>query len=142
MSATPIIWRVHTAAEHERVYRMLDSDDGRSSFWAESAVEKNGVISFEFINGVSYRSTILNRHPPLIWTVEYFHSKVTFELSPTGDGGTDITLTNTGVKPEDHAEVQAGWLNVLFPLKATVDFGVDLRNHDPERTWDQRFIDQ
>jgi hypothetical protein len=26
-------------------------------------------------------------------------------------------------------------------LKAAADFGVDLRSHDPGRTWDQGFVD-
>lgn len=26
-------------------------------------------------------------------------------------------------------------------LKAAADFGVDLRNHDPTRTWDQGYVD-
>ena len=56
--------------------------------------------------------------------------------------GVTVTLTNEGVHPEDHCEVMAGWLNVLFPLKAAVDHGIDLRNHDPSRTWDHSYADQ
>jgi hypothetical protein len=37
--------------------------------------------------------------------------------------------------------VAAGWVSVLLALKAAVDFGVDLRNHDPERTWSTGFVD-
>lgn len=32
--------------------------------------------------------------------------------------------------------------NVLFPLKAWLVSGIDLRNHDPQRTCDQRDADQ
>ena len=39
------------------------------------------------------------------------------------------------------AENRAGWVSVLLTLKAAADFGVDLRNHDPTRTWDQDFAD-
>lgn len=35
----------------------------------------------------------------------------------------------------------AGWVSVLLALKAAVDFSVDLRNHDPGRTWDQGYAD-
>jgi hypothetical protein len=31
---------------------------------------------------------------------------------------------------------------VLFPFKAAADFGVDLRNHDPSRSWDQGYADR
>ena len=63
-------------------------------------------------------------------------------LAPDGATGTDLTLVNTGVAEQDFAEVHAGWLNVLLPLKAAADFGVDLRSHDPRRTWRERFVDQ
>lgn len=32
-----------------------------------------------------------------------------------------------------------GWVSLLMSMKAAVDFGVDLRNHDPERAWEQGF---
>jgi hypothetical protein len=30
---------------------------------------------------------------------------------------------------------------VLLALKAAVDHGIDLRNHDPRRTWDRGYAD-
>lgn len=121
---------------------MLDTDSGRKSFWAESAVESDGVVQFEFINGMRYAGTILEREPGRRWKVDYFDSTVEFVLEPADDGGTDITLTNTGVDERDRCEISAGWLNVLLPLKAAVDHGIDLRSHDPARTWDLGFVDQ
>jgi hypothetical protein len=35
----------------------------------------------------------------------------------------------------------AGWVTVLLTLKAAADFGVDLRSHDPARTWGQGYVD-
>jgi hypothetical protein len=58
-----------------------------------------------------------------------------------GAGGTDLTLVDVGVPAADRAEVVAGWVSVLLALKATVDFGVDLRNHDPQRTWDTGYAE-
>jgi hypothetical protein len=46
-----------------------------------------------------------------------------------------------GVAAEDLAEVSSGWVSVLMALKAAVDFGVDLRNHALNRTWDDGFVD-
>lgn len=138
----PIRWKLHVPAPPEKVYDTLNSDDGRAAFWAESARERDGVIHFEFINGMSYQSRVLEREPGLVFAVDYFGAVARFELSPDGKGGTDVTLTHTGVPPEDWNEVHAGWLNVLFPLKAWVAFGVDLRNHDRNRLWDDGFVDQ
>jgi hypothetical protein len=35
----------------------------------------------------------------------------------------------------------AGWVSVLLALKAAADFRVDLRSHDPQRTWSQGYAD-
>lgn len=138
----PIVWRIHTKADPGEVYRLLDTDSGRASFWAESARERNNTIHFEFINGVRTQARIIDREPSQRWSIEYFGSTAKFELSEAEDGGTDLTITNDGVHPEDQSEVMAGWLNVLFPLKAAVDHGIDLRNHDPSRTWERGYVDQ
>jgi uncharacterized protein YndB with AHSA1/START domain len=60
----PIRWRMHLPAPPERVYAALDSDEGRASFWAESAVETAGQIEFRFINGYGCRSHVLERQRP------------------------------------------------------------------------------
>ena len=43
-----IRWRTHIPVSPDRVFSVLDSDDGRASFWAESAVETQGHIDFRF----------------------------------------------------------------------------------------------
>jgi uncharacterized protein YndB with AHSA1/START domain len=138
----PIRWRMHIPASPEVVFAALDSDHGRASFWAESAVEVDGHIEFRFINGYAYKSKVLERRPPHALSIEYIGGPARFDLSPDGMGGTDLLLTHDGVASEEWNEVHAGWLNVLFPLKAWVAHGVDLRNHDPTRSWDQGYADQ
>lgn len=138
----PIRWRMHVALAPERVYAALDSDQGRAAFWAESAVERDGVIHFEFSNGYRCTSPILARRPPHEWAIDYIDGIARFELTTDGAGGTELLLTHTGVPFEQWHEVHAGWLNVLFPMKAWLVHGVDLRNHDPRRTWDQGYADQ
>ncbi|MCG8406994.1 MAG: SRPBCC domain-containing protein [Phycisphaerales bacterium] len=137
-----ILWRIHLASPPKAVYELIATDTGRARFWAESAVERDGAIDFVFINGMRNRSQILKRTPPHHFELDYFNSRVVFELAPDSKGGTDLTLTNTGVDPEEWDEVLPGWLNVLFPLKAAVDFDIDLRNHDAARTWEQGYVDQ
>ncbi len=137
-----IVWRLHLRAAPEDVYDMLATSGGRARFWAESAEESDGVIVFRFINGVTTHSRVLERLRPHRFVLDYFASRVGFELEPDGRNGTDLTLTNTGFDPTEFNEIHAGWLNVLFPLKAAVDFNIDLRTHDPSRTWEQGYIDQ
>jgi uncharacterized protein YndB with AHSA1/START domain len=139
---TLIRWRLHLASPPEEVYRLLTTDEGRSRFWAESTVEEDGVIIFHFPNGISFRGEILEQVRPSLFRVKYYGGSITtFDLSDDGAGGTDLLMTDAGVAPDDLDDVLPGWVSVLMSLKATADFGVDLRNHDPDRTWDQGFVD-
>lgn len=138
----PIRWRMHIPAAPERVYDALDTDDGRAAFWAESAIETGGVIHFRFVNGIEWRAGILERRRPHVFAVDYFGGPARFELAGDGQRGTDLLLTHDGVPADDWNEVHAGWLNVLFPLKAWLAHAVDLRNHDRQRTWDAGYADQ
>lgn len=137
-----IRWRMHLAVPPDRVYTALDSDAGRAAFWAESAVEREGIIDFRFITGERHESRVLTRNAPREWTIEYFGGTARFELAADGKGGTDLLLTHTGVPAEEWIASHAGWLNVLFPLKAWLVHGIDLRNHDPRRTWNDGYADQ
>lgn len=137
----PIRWRMYLPVSAHRVYEALSTDAGRASFWAESAREADGGIDFLFANGYRCRCRILACQPPHRFSLEYFEGVAAFELQEA-PGGCDLLLTHEGVSRAHWNEVHAGWLNVLFPLKAMVAFGVDLRNHDPARTWDQGYADQ
>lgn len=138
----PIRWRMHIDVVPERVYAALDSDDERAAFWAESAKEIDEHIAFVFINGYQYKSKILRREQPLLFEIEYFGGTARFELTGDGNGGTDLLLSHDNMGDDVWSEVHAGWLNVLYPLKAWLVHGIDLRNHDPKRSWNQGYADQ
>ena len=137
----PIVWRLHLTVPPEQVFAALDTDDGRAAFWAETADEAAGCIEFRFRNGVVHRSRILERDAPRLLVLEYFGSPARFDVDADGAGGTELRLTHEGVRAEEWAEVHAGWLNVLFPLKAWVVHGVDLRARGWGRTWDTGYAD-
>ena len=142
MSSRTIRWKLHLASPPEKVFEFLATDEGRAKFWAESAEEKDGAIHFVFPNGMQLESAILVSVPAKRYSVRYFGGSVTtFELEEDGQGGTDLTLTDEGVPEEDYQETYAGWVSVLMALNGAVDFGVDLRSHDPGRTWDEGFVD-
>jgi uncharacterized protein YndB with AHSA1/START domain len=126
-------WRLRLASPPDAVYELLATDAGRARFWAESAVERDGAIEWSFASGLTERGEILEREPGRVFAVRYFGETSRFELAPL-DGGTDLMLTDTGAE-------HAGWVSVLLALKAAADFGVDLRNHDPQRTWEQGYCD-
>lgn len=137
-----IRWRLHLNSPPEAVYEALATDAGRAGFWAESAVEQGGMIRFIFPNHAVWEARILEMLPPARFALIYYGGLVvTFYLEVDGRGGTDLTLIDRGVPVEDRAEVAAGWVSVLMALKGAVDFGVDLRSHDPQRHWDTGYCD-
>ncbi len=137
-----ILWKIHLKSSPESVYEKLSTNEGRAAFWAESAIERDGMIHFVFPNQAEWRGKILEAEPSRKFKVEYYGGSITtFELTSDGAGGTDLTLTDQGVPAEDRAEVVAGWISVLMALKASVDFGIDLRTHDPNRTWDEGYAE-
>ena len=135
-----IIWRLHLSSSPERVYELLNTDEGRASFWSSSTAELDGSIDFEAKNGNRWSCRIVERTPPSRFVMEY-GGLTTFDLQDDGAGGTDLTLTNTGFAAEDREDALPGWLNILLPLKAQADFGVDLRGDDPERDWGRGYVD-
>lgn len=137
----PIRWRLHLPVPPARVYEVLSTDAGRATFWAQTETHEDGTITFRFSNGTEFRGREIENHPGKQFAVEYFGGVAVFELGPDGRGGTDLLLVHTGLRGAEWVETHAGWLNVLFPLKAMLVHGVDLRTHDPERTWDDGFVD-
>lgn len=136
-----IEWRLHLESQPERVYQTIATAAGRESFWAESAQAASGSIDFRFPNGTEHRSRIVTADPPDRFAVEYFGAIATFTLEPTDSGGTDLTLRHGGPDRAARGELAAGWVSVLLALKAAVDHGIDLRNHDSTRTWDAGYVD-
>ena len=137
-----IEWRLHLEAPPGRVFAMITTAEGRRQFWAESADETDGTIMFRFPDGSAFESRILESTAPVRFAVEYFGgAKVLFECALDGAGGTDLRLTETGTPPAKRTENIAGWASVLLCLKAAADHGVDLRNHDPQRTWATGYVE-
>ena len=137
-----IVWRLHTASPPRLVWDLLATDEGRELFWAERSESSGDSFTLSFGMGVTGESLILEAAAPSLFAFSYFGTEVRIELASDGSGGTDLTLTNSGVPEEEYEDMLPGWLNVLLPLKAAADFGIDLRNHDPGRTWRERYVDQ
>jgi uncharacterized protein YndB with AHSA1/START domain len=139
---TDVWWRLHLTSSPEKVFDILATDEGRSKFWAESAVEEAGSILFTFPGGYQWRGRILDISPPDLFSVEYIGGSITvFTLADDGEGGTDLLLTDDNIPSGYVHEVSAGWVSVLMALKGAVDFGIDLRNHDDQRTYSQGYAD-
>lgn len=140
-NSNTISWNIHFRSGQQKVFDALATDAGRAKYWAESTEEKDGHITFHIYNYPSVRGKILAKEPPYLFELEYFGTRVRFELQSDGRDGTILHLH---AEVDDNAlreEMTAGWVSVLMAMKAAVDFDVDLRNHDPNRAWAQGFAD-
>ncbi|WP_432877687.1 hypothetical protein ACQPYH_29250 [Kribbella sp. CA-245084] len=120
--------KVFCASAPNDVYRAVSTALGRERFWATSAPESGGVISFALGDGRTGECRIEEAVQDELYRLRYFGRTLTFTLAAGETGGTALTLSSDG--PADDAEV----VSLLLRLKASVDFGVDLRNHDDTRT--------
>jgi uncharacterized protein YndB with AHSA1/START domain len=136
-----IRWKMHFKSPREEVFQALATDVGRARFWGESAPEVDGRITFNFVDHPPVSGRVLKNEPPRLFAVEYFDAVVEFSLHDDGSGGTDLALVSTGVPESNRVEIIAGWVSVLMAMKAAVDFGVDLRNHDESRAWNSGYAD-
>lgn len=137
-----IRWRIHLRSAPEDVYALLATDAGRARFWARRAEATHDGIRFEFGNGQRLDSRVLEQRPPSRFVLIYFAgSRVSFDLAPGADGGTDLELREEGVPETERLENLAGWVSVLLALKAAADFGIDLRNDDPAKRWENGYVD-
>lgn len=138
----PIVWRIHLRSSPEGALAAWTTDDGREKFWAERSRGNGSGFALDFINGQSLDVEVVEVLAPHRFVFRYFGgSTVTVKFEPDGQGGCKLELREEGVSEAEHIDNYAGWVSVLLNLKAALDFGVDLRGHDPTRSWDQRFVD-
>ncbi|MDX1611943.1 MAG: hypothetical protein R3185_06200 [Candidatus Thermoplasmatota archaeon] len=136
-----IRWKLHLERPPAAVYAALATDEGRATFWAERTVASQGTVRFEFPGGQATESKILAEEPPERFELVYFGTRTRFDLEPDGQGGTDLTLDAWIPDEGLRKQMAPGWVSVLLALKAAVDHGIDLRNHDPDRSWTQGYVD-
>lgn len=136
-----ITWKIYCKSSSDKIFRLLTTPEGRESFWSESAPLIDNQIHFGFPNDEKIISDILSEVRNTEFIITYFGTVVKFELREPNEGGTIVTLINSDVPEHEYIDMKAGWVSVLLNLKSVADFGVDLRNHDPEKTWTQHFAD-
>ena len=136
-----IVWRLRLSSTPERVLSAWLTPADHARFWAERSEPHAEGFRLHFIDGTVELCRILDRVGPSHIRMLYFGSRVDITLSRL-DNVTDLTLTARDVPVVEWQDVYAGWLSVLLPFKAWVDFGIDIRNHDAARTWRQRYVDQ
>ena len=139
---------LHLRSAPPRVYEALSTDAGRESFWVERSRSNAASVELHFPNDIRFLSEIESRHAPdaegmpgMLRMTYLDDTRVTFTLRSDGAGGTDLEVEHRDVPEAMVAENRAGWVSVLMALKASLDHGIDLRNHDLRRTWDQGYVE-
>ena len=138
----PIEWRVHLTSSPAQVFEAWATDAGRERFWAERSQPTGDGFRLNFVGGEALDVAVAESEPGARFGFRYFGgSTVTVELAPDGSGGCELRLREQGVPDAEHVENYAGWVSVLLCLKAALDFNVDLRGHDPKRSWARRYVE-
>jgi hypothetical protein len=138
----PIVWRLSLSSPPERVFQLLDTDEGRIRFWAHRSQAAADGFDLEFPGGLHRRVEVAERRPPTRLVIRYFGSVAELDLALREDGGCLFQVTCRCDDPAAWLEFYPGWVSWLLVLKAAADFDIDLRNGSPERAWNQRFVDQ
>jgi len=138
---TPLLLRIRLQSNPDKIYECLTSDREREKFWVEKSIESDGGIFLLFPNGQKQMARIISDTPGKIFEIEYFGSYVKFEIFPQQGKGCILQLSNDKIPAADWCEQYAGWVSVLMALKGYADYGIDLRNHHPDYSWDQHYID-
>jgi len=133
--------KIKLSSSPEKIYELLSTNHGREKFWVEKSVESNKIVTFYFPNGAIENCRILKKVEEKYFKIEYFNSLVEFKIIRHSEKECILELNNFNIPAADRFEQYAGWVSVLLSLKAYADFGIDLRNHHPDYTWDQHFID-
>ena len=134
-------WQLRLRAPVAEVFSLLTTDRGRETFWVERSIQRGDQLEFQYPGGAKLVCLVLEHKKNERFTITYFDgTRVSFTLCDA-NGGTHLTLEQRDLAAESAAENRAGWVSVLLALKAQADFGVDLRNHDSDRTWEQGYPD-
>ena len=144
MAVADVLWRLHLRSSTDRVYSMFATDAGRAAFWAETSTESDDAMILTFV-GEPHPLTcaVLERIPSRRFVFRYWEETVVeVEMQNDGLGGTELSVRESGFQTAAHREQNlAGWVSVLMNLKAVVDHGIDLRNHEAAHSWQAGYCD-
>lgn len=114
---------------------------------AELEPRKGGRLYFEWLAGDKFEGKIIRVRKPnlLVFPFGSKGEEVEVKISKV-KGGSLVELRQYGMKtsPNDkvsmHLGCQTGWTFFLANLKAWLEHKIDLRGHDPSRSYRQGYI--
>ena len=147
---TRFFLRIEIAAPPEKVYRAwTDGDFLAQWFSVRAAVEpkKGGRVYFEWLGGDKLETRVLQARKPSLFRFPFgSHGEEVEVKIRQVPGGSVCELQQTNMKTTPRMKVamhmgcKTGWVFFLTNLKAFLEHGVDLRSHDPQKSYNQNYL--
>jgi len=133
-------WKINLSSSPQKVFSFWTTDEGREEFWAEKSIKDDNFFNIMFFDGSTTEVLVISEKMPKIELI-FLRTILTITLNDDGNGGTDLLLNNKNIPAEDYESLSNKWISTLLNLKAVCDFGVDLRNKDNTKNYDNGYID-
>lgn len=142
--------KIALAVPPERVFRAwTDQSDIVNWFLSKAILEpiKGGRFYMEFLTGQSGDERVLGIRKNIYFCFTFGKDGETVEVTlKKTKTGTDCILHQFGMKKTEKSRVmwhmgcRNGWVFFLTNLKAYLEHGVDLRSHDPKKTYKDGYV--
>jgi len=142
--------RVFIAAKPEKVFAAWTNDRLVSKWFTEKTIiepRKGGRLYFEWLAGDKLETKIVAIVKNKKFVFPFGPGKVEVAVTFKKDGkGTICELHQYGMKTDPkskwnfHRGCIQGWTFFLTNLKAHLEHGLDLRSHDPNRSYRQDYV--
>lgn len=142
--------KIEIAAKPEKVFRAW-TDDRIVPRWfcvkAEIEPKKKGRLYFEWLGGDKLETRIIDIKKNRLFLFPFGPKgeKVKLTIIPLKKGsGLELHQYDMKTTPKDrwamHKGCETGWTFFLANLKAYLEHGIDLRSHDPKKSYRQGYI--
>lgn len=109
--------------------------------------ERGGRIYFEWLAGDKMDKQIIDIRKPRLLLIPFGEKKEKVEVSLIKvKAGTLLTLRQFDMKTDNKSKVtmhlgcRNGWTFFLTNLKSYLEYGKDLRSHDPNKSYKQQYV--
>jgi uncharacterized protein YndB with AHSA1/START domain len=132
------------------VFEAWTNGDEIAKWFTEEAIiepRRNGRIYMMWLTGETMDDKIISIAKNRLFTIPFGdkRERVTVRFKKDGRGCIcELHQYNMGTSPKDkwewHKGCAMGWTFFLANLKAYLEHGIDLRNHNPKRSYKKGFI--
>ncbi|MBU0983041.1 MAG: SRPBCC domain-containing protein [candidate division Zixibacteria bacterium] len=142
--------RIAIKASPARVFRAWTDDKLVSRWFTEKTViepKKNGRIYFEWTAGDTFETTVTSivKNRKFVFPFDAEGTMVEVKFKKDGRGCVcELRQYNMKTSPEMkwnmHRGCITGWTFFMTNLKAYLEHGIDLRGHDPKKSYKQNYV--